>query len=63
MKSRHSVFAEDSAVISVVVPKLIKARINSLGNFSGRVRKYIIDGLLREEMRMAKAERRKNVIS
>lgn len=63
MKSRHSVFAEDSAVISVVVPKLIKSRINSLGNFSGRVRKYIIDGLLREEMRMARAERRKNVIS
>jgi hypothetical protein len=63
MKSRHTVFAEDSAVISVVVPKLIKSRINSLGNFSGRVRKYIIDGLLREEMRMAKAERRKNVIS
>lgn len=62
-KSRHNVLADDSVVISLVVPKLIKSRINMLGNFSGRIRKYIIDGLLKDERMIARMEKKRSALS
>lgn len=49
MATRHGIPADDSATLCVVVPKDVKERVKRLGNTSGRVRKYIVDGLTKDE--------------
>lgn len=49
MASRHGVFADDSATLCVVVPKDVKRRISLRGRPSDVVRKYIADGLAKDE--------------
>ena len=51
--SRHNVLADDSAMICVVIPKSAKEEIKSYGTLSGRVRKYIMDGLEKDRRRVA----------
>lgn len=52
MATRHGVFADDSTTFCVVVPKDVKERVNRLGNTSGRIRKYIVDGLIKDEKKI-----------
>lgn len=49
MATRHGVFADDSATLCVVVPKDVKRRISLRGKPSEIVRKYIVDGLAKDE--------------
>lgn len=49
MATRHGKLADDSATLCVVVPNDVKERVKRLGNTSGRVRKYIVDGLTKDE--------------
>ena len=57
--SRHMKFAEDSHTISVVIPKYLNHRIVRLGgNKSARIRKYIADGVERDERETARVSAR-----
>ena len=58
MGTRHGVFADDSATVCVVVPKNIKERVKRLGNPSGRIRKYIVDGLTKDEKENSREQER-----
>lgn len=51
--SRHNILAEDSALLTVVLPKSLKNRLAALGVMSKRVRKYITDGVEKDEKRLA----------
>lgn len=51
--SRHNILADDSALLTVVLPKSLKNRLAALGVMSKRVRKYIADGVEKDEKRLA----------
>lgn len=51
--SRHNILADDSALLTVVLPKSLKNRLAALGVMSKRVRKYITDGVEKDEKRLA----------
>ena len=51
--SRHNILADDSALLTVVLPKSLKDRLAALGGMSKRVRKYIADGVEKDEKRLA----------
>lgn len=51
--SRHNILADDSALLTVVLPKSLKNRLVALGVMSKRVRKYITDGVEKDEKRLA----------
>lgn len=53
MASRHNIFADDSATLCVVIPKDSMKRLDRLGKRSERVRRYIVEGLERDERRLA----------
>ena len=60
--SRHMKFAEDSQTISVVIPKHLNHRVVSLGgNKSARIRKYIADGIERDERETARISARQGI--
>ena len=50
--SRHNILADDSALLTVVLPKSLKNRLATLGEMSKRVRKYITDGVEKDEKRL-----------
>lgn len=57
--SRHMMLAEDSQAITVVVPKCLNHRVVRLGgNKSARIRKYIADGVERDERETARMSAR-----
>ena len=57
--SRHMMLAEDSQAITVVVPKRLNYRVVMLGgNKSARIRKYIADGIERDEREAARISAR-----
>ena len=57
--SRHMMLAEDSQAITVVVPKRLNHRVVRLGgNKSARIRKYIADGVERDERETARMSAR-----
>ena len=53
MASRHNIFADDSATLCVVIPKGSMERLDRLGKKSERVRRYIVEGLERDERKMS----------
>ena len=57
--SRHTKFADDSRMVALVIPRCLHDRIARFGgNKSARMRKYMADGVERDEREEARIKAR-----